>query len=244
MISFRLPEINAPTADGQLRQLRSYLYQLTEQLNLAMDSVDSEISKQKQTVSDAVAASDTPEGKLKTFNSVKALIIKSADIITAYTEEISKRLEGVYVAESEFGEYKRETSQKITETSEGIEQQFQVLEELIGELTSTIKANAYIRTGRLDDGNSSPIFGVEVGQQTEIDGQQKFSAFARFTASKLSFFDNNDIEVAYISNYQMVISKAHILSTLTLGLRGEGENAGGKFEIDTANGLSIKWVGG
>lgn len=239
MISFRLPEINAPTADGQLRQLRSYLYQLTEQLNLAMESVDSKIRKQNQTVSDAVAASDTPEGKLKTFNSVKALIIKSADIINAYTDEITRQLDGQYVAQSEFGTYTETTSQQISENSTSIVQLFQNLQTISDTVDSieetSILANAYIKTGLLyyaDDG--APVYGLEIGQRNTVDGAETFDKFARFAANRLSFYDNNDVEVAYISDYRLVITNAEVKGSLTIG----------KFKIDTANGLAIKWVGG
>jgi hypothetical protein len=239
MISFRLPEINAPTTDGQLRQLRSYLYQLTEQLNLAMESVDDEISKQNQTVSDAVAASDTPEGKLKTFNSVKALIIKSADIINAYTDEITRQLDGQYVAQSEFGTYMETTSQQIAENSTSIVQLFRNLQTISDTVDSieetSILANAYIKTGLLyyaEDG--SPVYGLEIGQTNTVDGAETFDKFARFAANRLSFYDNNDVEVAYISDYRLVITNAEVKGSLTVG----------KFKFDTANGLAIKWVGG
>lgn len=239
MISFRLPEINAPTADGQLRQLRSYLYQLTEQLNLAMQSVDEEMSKQKTTISSAAESAESPEGKLKTFNSVKALIIKSADIINAYTDEITRQLDGQYVSQSEFGTYTETTSQQIAENSTSIVQLFQNLQTISDTVDSieetSILANAYIKTGLLyyaDDG--APIYGLEIGQTNTIDGAETFDKFARFAANRLSFYDNNDVEVAYISDYRLVITNAEIKGSLTIG----------KFKIDTTNGLAIKWVGG
>ena len=238
MMSIRLPEINAHNADGQLRQIRSYLYQLTEQLNLAMDSIDKEMVKQSQTLTTAATEAETPEGKLKTFNSVKALIIKSADIITAYTDEINRRLEGVYVAESEFGTYKELTSQQISESAEGINRIFKNLQTITESVNTieetTLLTNAYIKTGEIDrDNEGSPIYGLEIGQTNTVDGEVKFSAFARFSSTRLSFFDNNDLEVAYISNYRLFITNAAIKSSLILG----------KFKFDTANGLAIKWVG-
>lgn len=239
MISFRLPEINAPTADGQLRQLRSYLYQLTEQLNLAMQSVDDEMSKQKTTISSAAESAESPEGKLKTFNSVKALIIKSADIINAYTDEITRQLDGQYVSQSEFGTYTETTSQQIAENSTSIVQLFQNLQTISDTVDSieetSILANAYIKTGLLyyaDDG--APIYGLEIGQTNTIDGAETFDKFARFAANRLSFYDNNDVEVAYISDYHLVITNAEITWSLTLG----------KFKFYPTNGLAIKWVGG
>lgn len=239
MISFRLPEINAPTADGQLRQLRSYLYQLTEQLNLAMQSVDEEMSKQQTAISSAAESEESPEGKLKTFNSVKALIIKSADIINAYTDEITRQLDGQYVAKSEFGTYAETTSQQIIETSASIVQLFKNLQTISDTVDSieetSILANAYIKTGLLyyaDDG--APVYGLEIGQTNTIDGAETFDKFARFAANRLSFYDNNDVEVAYISDYHLVITNAEIKWSLTLG----------KFKFDPTNGLAIKWVGG
>lgn len=239
MISFRLPEINAPTADGQLRQLRSYLYQLTEQLNLAMQSVDEEMSKQQIAISSAAESAESPEGKLKTFNSVKALIIKSADIINAYTDEITRQLDGQYVAQSEFGTYTETTSQQIAENSTSIVQLFQNLQTISDTVDSieetSILVNAYIKTGIVDYADDgAPVYGLEIGQTNTVDGEEKFDKFARFSANRLSFFDNNEVEVAYISDYRLVITNAEIKGSLTLG----------KFKIDTTNGLAIKWVGG
>lgn len=239
MISFRLPEINAPTADGQLRQLRSYLYQLTEQLNLAMQSVDEEMSRQQTAISSAAASAESPEGKLKTFNSVKALIIKSADIINAYTDEITRQLDGLYVAQSEFGTYTEETSQKILENSTGLTRILQNVQSLTntvdGIKATNIATSAYIRTGELDETEDGiKIYGIEIGQTNTVDGVETFNKFARFTSDRLAFYDNNEQEVAYISDYQLVIANAEIKGYLVLG----------RFRIDTANGFTVKWVGG
>lgn len=231
MISFRLPEINAPNAEGQLRQIRSYLYQLTEQLNLAKDTVDSEIVQQKQAINTASAAAETPEGKLKTFDSIKALIIKSADIISAYSEEITQRLSSVYVAESEYGTFKQETTKTINETAAAMTTLIETVQS-IGEEQNATKG--YIRSGILDDSVTPVVIGVEVGQTNESNGVQTFKAFSRFTAKKLSFFDSNGAEVAFVANNKLHIQNAEITGTLILG----------KFEIRTTHGFAIKWVGG
>jgi hypothetical protein len=231
MISLRLPEINAPNAEGQLRQIRSYLYQLTEQLNLAMDSVDTEIVQQKQAITTASAAAETPEGKLKTFDSIKALIIKSADIISAYSEEITQQLSSVYVAESEYGTFKQETTKTINDTADAMTTLIETVQS-IGEEQNATKG--YIRSGILDDSVTPVVIGVEVGQTNESNGVQTFNAFARFTAEKLSFYDSNGSEVAYISNSKLYIKNAKITGDLTLG----------DFEIRTTHGFAIKWVGG
>ena len=94
-IDIRLPNINASTEEGQLMQIKSYLYQFAEQLKYAISTLEAggatsgEADRQAISVSQAEAA--TPGS---TFNSIKSLIIKSADIVNAYYEEINSRLEG------------------------------------------------------------------------------------------------------------------------------------------------------
>lgn len=97
----KLPNITAPSASGKIEQIRGYLYQLTEQLEWALNSIESskDISK-----SEAQA----------TFNSIKSLIINSAEIVEAYSEKISKTLSGKYTyANKDFNELKHNTGYYI-----------------------------------------------------------------------------------------------------------------------------------
>jgi hypothetical protein len=103
-IQLRLPNITATTEREQLIQLKSYLYQLTEQLQIALDEVGSPSSVQPQTnVSAKGSSSITSKDAAVAFSALKPLIIKSADIVNAYYQKISNRLEGQYVAHSDFG---------------------------------------------------------------------------------------------------------------------------------------------
>ena len=123
-VDIRLPNINAKTEAEQ--QIRSYLIQLAEQLQWALQNVD--------TSNNSVVVNPTPKSLISssqinasaeaTFGSIKALIIKSADIVNAYYDEINKRLEGAYVAQSDFGAYKEQTAQTITENSRNTTQRF------------------------------------------------------------------------------------------------------------------------
>jgi hypothetical protein len=73
-----------------------------------------------------------------TFNSIKGLIIKSADIVTAYYEEIERRLQSIYVAESDFGTYKQSIEQRITANSDSITQNFTDVQEITTNLNIKI----------------------------------------------------------------------------------------------------------
>ena len=82
----RFPNITGGTPEAQLQQMQSYMHQLVEQLNFAMNTITSaengDASKVRTEGGDGVLLSS--EDAAKTFNSIKGLIISSADIITAY----------------------------------------------------------------------------------------------------------------------------------------------------------------
>ena len=378
MTDIRQPNITAATEREQILQMRSYLYQLAQQLQFALGTVEKQIITVNDTAANAerevrsVSESQTPKAQ---FSGLKALIIKSADIVEAYYEEINRRLTGQYLAISDFGTYRQETEQVITENSQGITRVFsdvqtistslgqtqadlgdlrqetqqglqsnadaislvntnvQTFENSLGQAQSDIRSigtsvsqaqseiqtintsvskaqsdiqtidasvsqaqsdiqnmdasliraqddistigvsviqaqtdiqgintslgqaqsdihgisdslgqaqsdiqamdasleqaqdliaevreaviqvNAWIKTGKLaEDENSVPIYGVEIGQQTEADGLVVFQKFARLMADRLSFFDQNGNEVSFIGDETMHITKAEILA--------------------------------
>lgn len=237
-VDIRLPNINGSTEKEQLQQLKSYLYQFAEQLKWAFNTLES--GGASASGNHAIVMSSTNEAieAEKNFNSIKALIIKSADIVDSYYEKMSKRLEGDYVAKSDFGEYSEKTSAEIEANSKAIEQYYtdmQSLQTTLEEINSSlIETAAYIKSGLLGyDDDGTPIYGVEVGQTNEVDGVNVFDKFSRFTSDRLSFYDRNDVEVAYIGDYKLYIVNAEIRGSLKLG----------GYLIDTTDGLAFKWVG-
>ena len=240
-IQIPTPNITASNDRERLQQMQSYLYRMAQQLQWAFDTLETGSNAVSQTRilpsqnAQKAASQDT------TFAGLKDLIIKSADIVNAYYVQISKRLEGKYVAQSDFGTYTEQTSQEIQENSSNINQLFtnvRTLSDTVDEMyNSTFSTNAYIKTGLLaEKEDGTPIYGLEVGQTNSVDGVQFFDKFARFTADRLSFYDRNDIEVAYISDYHLHITNASISGTLTLM---------DQFEIscDSAS-VDFNWMGG
>lgn len=253
-VEIRLPNITGDSAPAQLAQIKSYLYQMVGQLNYALSTMETG----GLTVNAAGASVTVPiqqkEDPVSTFNSIKALIIKSADIVTAYYDEIIKRLEGVYVAEASFPDgiatYIQKTSNDVIANSTYISQMYQnvqtILSDVAGLKNEQINVKAHIKTGLLyyvgEDGkeydseleNGTPVYGVEVGQiVTDESGTELFNKFARFISNRLSFYDQNNDEVAYISDYKLYITNAEITGTLKLGA----------FKIDTARGFTLIWEG-
>ena len=243
-VDLRLPEITGANDHERLQQLQSYLHRTVEQLQWAFNQLDGNArdgyvvvnGRALSSGSGSQGGSSTPK---ETFNSIKSLIIKSADIIEAYSEKIQAELEGQYVAVSDFGMFQEETNQKIEANSTGLEQLFTNVQEISGTVDGLydqqIETQAYIRHGLLGYGeDGTPVYGIEVGQSNTIDDVEVFNKFARFTSGRLSFYDANEIEVAYISDYRLYITSAHITGELTVG----------EYVMDTTDGIAFLWVGG
>lgn len=239
-INLRLPNITAHNEAGQLMQVKSYLYQLVEQLNVALTTVEGTANMAVAQAKSAASMDSSDDKAQVSFNSIKALIIKSADIIEAYYEEISARLEGDFVAISDFGTFQETTLQELEATSTGISQLYSNIQTLTTEIEnlehSVIEVNAHINSGLLYyDEDGAPIYGLEVGQRTEIDGVEVFNKYAQFTAAKLAFFDQNGIEVAYISDKKLFITHAEVTGSFRMG--------GFVDTVKSDGGIVSKWVG-
>ena len=280
---FKLPSFQVETP-GE-RRMYAYLYQTVQQLNWAMKYIQTAESSgngyvpvKQVTATGAVSDSKSP---LETFAEIKALIIKSADIVNAYYDAIHAKLEGLYVAQSEFGEYVEKTDLELEANAKGITQNYSNIQGVstnLGSLSDRVsgvqtelgsvqgdvsgvksdvtgvkgnletirqnvndvqaviaETNAYIKTGAIDtDEYGIPVYGLEIGQTNEVNGKETFNKYARFSSSRLSFYDQNDTEVAYISDYKLYITNVHITGTLTIG----------EYEIDTSDGLAFRWLGG
>jgi len=241
VIDIRTPKITATNETERLGQIQSYLYQLAQQLQWAFNTIDA--SAGGGSVPNAVPgapASAKAADSGKTFAEIKDLIIKSADIVNAYYTQTNKRLAGQYVAQSDFGKYSEKTAQDIVENSTSINQIFTNLREtsdLVETLyASSVNTNAYIKTGLLyEDEHGVPVYGLEVGQTNDVNGENVFTKFARFRSDRLSFYDRNDTEVAYVSDYKLYITNAEITGSLRLADR---------FKIYYNNGLAFQWIGG
>lgn len=239
-IEIRYPNITAQDGASQLAQIRSYLYQLIPQLQYAIGEVEG-------ATNNAISLSQQTGSKLDevtkpkaAFDSIKSLIIKSADIVQAYYEEINRRLVGEYVAQSDFGVFTEQTEQAITENSTEIARLFTNIQEIVTDIESLeftlVEVNAHIRSGLLYEDEGVPVYGLEIGQKNIIDGEEVFNKYARFTSDRLSFYDQNDTEVAYISDYKLYIRNVEITGSYKIG---------GFVDTVQSNGdVVTKWIGG
>lgn len=242
-IDIRLPNITAPTTEGQMAQMQSYMHQLVEQLNWALNTVgNAQSGDASNIVIDKQDKDISPEEAENTFNSIKALIIKSADIVRAYEETMRTTYNGEYIAVSDFGTYMEKTNKTVEENSKYTNEVYTNIQTITNESgggrldileSESRETNAYIKRGLLGyDDNGNAIYGVEVGETNE-DGA--YTKYARFKSDRLSFYDADSNEVAYIGAGSLFIKgKAVFL----------GEVQFGGYQADTTDGLAFTWVGG
>ena len=261
-MNVRYPSITGKDSAEQLKQIKTYLFQLAEQLNMEsgndggerISSLPTSARNGKSGGSLAESTERAAGTPMSTFNQIKSLIIKSAEIVDAFYEEINEKLKGEYVAESEFGTYKVTTASELIKTSEKVEEAYDRVTEITGQLNEVINTKANIRSGLLfvvGEGvleeelgqkelvDGTEVYGVEVGQTTTVmvDGQEveKFNKFARFTAYGITLYDNNGNLSAYITDSRLNIPNAVVKNSLTRG---------GFVETINADGSCVeRWVG-
>lgn len=232
-VDIRKPVINADTEEGQISQIRSYLIQLTEQLNWALNLQGDNDGVVLQGGTNKTTAQKEAEAK-NTFEAVKALIVKSADVVNELYEGMERRMRGEYLAISDFGTYRNSTEAALLESSTYINQLYsseQEIESAVDGVQSALLAvTANIKTGLLyEQADGTPVYGLEIGQRSG----DTFRKYARFTSDRLSFYDQNDTEIAYISDYKMFITSAQVTGNLKIG----------GYTLDTSNGLAFRWEG-
>lgn len=252
-ITIRLPNINGATEAEQLSQIRSYIYQFAEQLQWALNTLENGTESQdivmKNSAGQVVEKTDERKAQ-ETFNSIKDLIIKSADIVEAYSEEIDKLLDlkGNYVAISDFGTYTAETNQKWSANSEYLEGKFTKTETIDGELVKTEfdlddidsrirKQEGSMRVGLVSTAltEDAETYGIEIGEIDTFNDVVK-KRFATFSAAGVELYDGStDTKpVAYISKSKLYITSAEFVSSVKMG----------GYRLDFSRGIAFKWEGG
>lgn len=248
-IDIRLPNITGKTEKEQLLQLKSYLYQLSEQLQWAFATISTQGGEGSSSVVinqvlGATSQGDSDLTSSPAFTELQSLIVKTAHTVEAYYEEVNTKLVSEYVALSDFGTYTERTEKLERETSAFTEETYTKFAVIEGEIDDYRLTKGYIKTGIIVDSLSAneagaygkkegdSLIGIEVGE--DIGGS--FARYARFTAGRLSFYNQNGDELAYISNYKLYIRNVEIEESFQEG--------GYKDFIDANGGIVTKWVGG
>lgn len=258
-MSFRVetPPALRGEPEQQLSLMSSYLFRLSEMLNVALNSLSersyTSATEVQVSKADSVNKIQETDNTVASYNELRGLINNTSQFVHTELDKLSAELERQYVSMSDaWGTYQENMSSSIEATAEGIVQSYgydaeiQTLqEEAAGFSAYKISTEGYIRQGFIDyDENNIPIVGIAIGQgltssTVTINGVEyqqidNTASCAFYTATKVSFRINGQ-EVAYVSNRKLYIGDVEITGSVVLG---------GKWMISTASGLSIKWIGG
>lgn len=240
------PPATSGNATRDIMAMRSYLYRMNENLQLALSSLTAEnfSSTGLSQVRGDAAAKEKAQAQEQEYLALRSLIIKTADTVQAEIEELEAELHGEYVALSDFGAYQESVSNEISATATGIVQsygydaQLHALELAQASFeTYQVTTEQYIKSGLLYYDGAVPRYGVAVGENlttVTVDGQEVLSRqglCATFTSDRLSFWMGGT-EVAYVSNEQLHITAAEI-DQIDMG----------NWRISHSGGFSITWIG-
>lgn len=249
MFSFSLPSLNTEQDYGKVK---SYLYQLTEQLRYVLNNIDtenlsSELREQYEgavNISSSLAKlSDYVDGGLQTAEKNLGILKTSlanneANLLSIYNE-LYKAISAS--ANEVTKSYKSEIEQLNTSISSTLEEDYTLKTD-----TASLEAE-FLSKWKQTARDMMAIFSSSYTGNTDISGlsdfAEQFNTYIRFSANgieigrddniivarlqnnKLSFVQKgsvNEYEVAYISDKKLYITEANITNTLTLGAEAHG----------------------
>lgn len=256
-INFQPPAGLHGSNEQQLRQMYSYLFQMSEKLNVALSQVDEQIATgssggtavvQRPSSSGGSSSGGLTPDITQQYQELRALIIKTAEEIRLEMDGIETTLTTEYIAKSDWGEYRQEIITDIDLAADGLrmelnyDESIKALNDAIEGLQSyDVSSLQYIKLGIIGrDDNGKPIVGLLIGEEFTtitydgIEYNAGQNTYAAYTSDKVSFF-NGETEMAYLSNSTLYIT--HI------EMPNGGKFKHGDWQTDTDNGYSITWIG-
>lgn len=241
MSALMMPPQPTGTVREQLLRQYSYLFQMAQQLNLALEQLEQGTAQPQQGITSAVQPQE------QQYRTLKSMVIQTAQQVRQEMDRLAARLEGEYVAVSDFGTYVERLNNYIEANPDAITQYYSFSSALQADIDAVsadfddyrADTQGYIRTGIVYYDGAVPVYGVAVGQNltaTEVDGEpmvDQNNFRATFTARKLSFWQDTT-EVAYVSDNQLYITNITVLQQLAVG----------KWKLSAENGLAFRWIGG
>ena len=227
----------------QLKQIWSYLYQLAEGINNNLDAIGgNELTDDERMIMKEIIGTAEAEEASSGYESLKSLIIKTADFVQTTLTEYRLKLIGETVASGVFGRYVRQTGLDVAVTPEGITQNYSFQEIVQGLQEYKINAKNYIKTGLLRTVNSIPVYGVAIGKDVvtfEQDGTEVYNdgnKVAELTADELSFWQSG----AKIASYTGSKITFYYGANEVFYIQGGKIYCAGDLELTSGNKIIIK----
>ncbi len=233
-LNIKPPSQGIGSTEERVKGLYSYLYQLAEQLNIALAEAEkSGAGSLKSALSggSTQAAGKVPESTASAYQQLRALITKTATEVTGNIQRLVREITQDYVAQSEYGTYSEYLNAKITGGADGVLAEWDVQNEItanVGEFASYIaNSDVYMRAGIVkynDDGTveAGVVIGKELTKVT-IDGREIITSqnvYSLLTAETLSFWQDG-VKRAEVGLEEFFVNKAYIDEVTTSLLQSD-----------------------
>ena len=247
MTTISMPPYPTGTASQIAARQYSYLFQMAQQLNLALEALESGAAVQGHGSVQQAPSGSAMATLQQQYETLRSQIVKTAEQVEKTTEALTAQIKEEYVAQSEFGTYVQRLSAYLEANPEALTQYYGFCGDLQANVAAVdaafnhyrIDTQGYIRTGIVSYEGDTPVYGVAVGQNLttrEVDGEtvvEQNNFRAVFTARRLGFWQD-DTEIAYLSDNRLYITDITVLSGLNVG----------KWRMDSTSGLAFQWMGG
>ena len=186
-------------------------------------------------------------------NTIDDIVDPKINGVMSYADKKVEELKGYYVAQSDFGTYLEEISQRIEADPSQLSQYFKFASDIRADMDRVevdfasykTDVEGYIRQGIVGYDGTVPIIGIAIGQdirtsQTGVETEQgvydvidKSSNMSVWTTEKLSFYIGGQ-EAAYFSNGKLTVAQ----------IAADRITGAGKWDVSFTGGVKFKWIGG
>ena len=232
-----------------------YLFRIAQDLNLALNSLD--VSNFTPEAAKSIGANGTAAQAAKaeieqTANTLKGLIVKTAKDVRQEMDRLELKLNGQYVAKSEFGQYAEDTQATIEALPDSVTQRIlntQTITDMGDAIEAlqayTVQTEGFIKIGIVRYDGLVPKVGIAIGQAVEttgatvnVDGTdydviRSGQTLATYTSEGLSFEIGGTV-VAYMTNRKLYILDADVSGNIRQGKW--------LWEQDSVKGLTLRYV--
>lgn len=247
---YELPPILKGNEREQLTALRDYLVRMAQSLDTQVEKVV------VQTVSSPViretigGGGGTVNAERREVQTLRSLIIKTADTVQQSIDQINTVLEMSTLATSDFGTYREYIRRNIEDTPLATIERFDAqLETMSGQLQDLEQIQGEIRRGFIQDPDNpgSRILGIAIAQKLQFTGNtmddggttyyelQGAQTFGFYTSVGWQFWINGEKRGWFDSGDGMLhIRQAAIEQQMTLG---------GNWLLTADNGFGLRYIG-
>lgn len=210
--------------EEQLKSLYSYLYRLSENLNVALTATEDkarEITYKALGVPVDKATGKVPEDAVAAYQNLKALIVKTANDVTSTYRKLVTEMTAEYRAQSEYGTYEEYLRHRVETDASMTIAEWDRVNGITAGMDYIANSSGYIKVGLVKEyPDGTADVGVVVGQDLRsvtIDGKEIVTSqnlYSLWTADSLSFW-RNGTELTRIGLEDFFVERAYINETTT-----------------------------